>query len=77
MITLRKTGSVLRFTVLGLLLACALSAAPARADVTVTVDPGAIVNGYMNVFELPSNGNAPVIILTAASGPDGVSPGRR
>ena len=56
MITLRKTGSVLRFTVLGMLLACALSAAPARADVTVTVDPGTIANGYMNVSELPSNG---------------------
>ena len=30
-----------------------------------------------SLFELPNNGNAPVIILTAASGPDGVSPGRR
>jgi hypothetical protein len=30
-----------------------------------------------SLFELPSNGNAPVIILTAASYPAGVSPGRR
>ena len=30
-----------------------------------------------SLFELPSNGNTPVIILTAASCPDGVSPGRR
>ena len=31
-----------------------------------------------SLFELPSNGNPPVIILTATSGPDGViSPGRR
>ena len=28
-------------------------------------------------FELPNHGNAPVIILTATSGPDGASPGRR
>ena len=27
-----------------------------RADVTVTVDPGTLANGFMNVFELPSNG---------------------
>jgi len=32
------------------------SAAPARADVTVTVDPGASWLGFMNVFELPVNG---------------------
>jgi 1,4-dihydroxy-2-naphthoyl-CoA synthase len=30
-----------------------------------------------SLFELRSNGNLPVIILTATSGPDGVSPGRR
>ena len=30
-----------------------------------------------SLFELRSNGNPPVIILTATSGPDGVSPGRR
>jgi hypothetical protein len=29
-----------------------------RADVTLTVDPGASWIGYMNVFELPSNGGA-------------------
>ena len=29
-----------------------------RADSTVTVDPGATWNGYMNVFQLPSNGGA-------------------
>jgi 1,4-dihydroxy-2-naphthoyl-CoA synthase len=27
-----------------------------------------------SLFELPNHRNAPVIILTAASGPDGVSP---
>jgi hypothetical protein len=30
-----------------------------------------------SLFELPSNSNPPVIILTAASRLDGVSPGRR
>jgi hypothetical protein len=30
----------------------------ARADATVTVDPGASWLGYMNVFELPANGGA-------------------
>jgi hypothetical protein len=44
--------------VLGALVACALSAGTARADVTVTVDPATITNGYMNVFNLPSDGGA-------------------
>jgi hypothetical protein len=36
---------------------CALLCVTARASAaTVTVDPGATWNGFMNVFELPSNG---------------------
>ena len=58
MITLRKLASVPRFTVLGALLACTLSVGAARADVTVTVDPAVITNGFMNVFNLPVNGGA-------------------
>ena len=47
---------VLKSVVLGALAACALSAVAARADVTVTVDPAAIKNGYMNVYNLPIDG---------------------
>lgn len=50
-----KNG-VLRSVVLAALAVCALSAGIAGADVTVTVDPTAMTFGYMNVFELPSNG---------------------
>ena len=39
-------------------ISCAISCAATRAnaDTTVTVDPGATWLGFMNVFELPSNG---------------------
>jgi hypothetical protein len=36
----------------------ALSAGPAQAQTTVTVDPAAINLGYMNVYNLPSDGGA-------------------
>lgn len=36
----------------------ALAGATSRAEVDVTVDPGQTWLGYMNVFELPSNGGA-------------------
>lgn len=39
-------------------LALAGSALSSQAQVDVTVDPGASWQGYMNVFELPSNGGA-------------------
>lgn len=48
-------------TILALLISVAglgLSPITAQADVTVTVDPGAINLGYMNVFNLPSAGGA-------------------
>jgi hypothetical protein len=38
--------------------ALSLAASSLRADVTVGVDPGASWIGFMNVFELPSNGGA-------------------
>ena len=53
---LRTRGSALRGLVLGALVACAVSAGTVRADVLVTVDPAAITNGYMNVFNLPADG---------------------
>jgi hypothetical protein len=37
------------------LVACALSAGTAGADVTVTVDPATLTNGYMNVRDLADN----------------------
>jgi hypothetical protein len=42
------------------LIGCAVFCAASRvsADTTVTVDPGATWLGFMNVFELPSNGGA-------------------
>jgi hypothetical protein len=42
------------------LIGCALlcAATRVRADTTVTVDPGATWLGFMNVFQLPSNGGA-------------------
>jgi hypothetical protein len=46
----------MKSVVLGALVVGALSASSARAAVNVTVDPGVTWNGYMNVFELPSNG---------------------
>ena len=49
---------LMKSVVLGALVVGALSASTARADVNVTVDPGVTWNGYMNVFELPSNGGA-------------------
>ncbi len=47
-------NSVLKRVVLALAI-CALSVGVASADVTVTVDPGTLVNGYMNVFDLANN----------------------
>ena len=40
------------------LIGCAVlcTASRVNADTTVTVDPAATWNGFMNVFELPSNG---------------------
>jgi hypothetical protein len=49
---------VLKSVVLVALAVFALSAGVASADVTVTVDPLTLTNGYMNVFNLPSNGGA-------------------
>ena len=65
----------LRSVVLVALAACALSAGIARADVIVTVDPVAITNGYMNVFDLSNNyqwgsGWAPVDLTATWSGND-------
>ena len=48
----RKASSILRSAALGAVVAFAVAAAPARADVVVTVDPGAAWLGYMNVFDL-------------------------
>jgi hypothetical protein len=45
-------NSVLRSVALAALAACALSAGIARADVTVTVSPATLTNGYMNVLDL-------------------------
>ncbi|MBI5171222.1 MAG: hypothetical protein HZA61_17175 [Candidatus Eisenbacteria bacterium] len=50
-----KNG-LLKNLVLGLLVAGAMSVSVARADVVVTINPSETWNGYMNVFELPSNG---------------------
>ncbi len=50
-----KSGSALRGVVLGVLVACAVSAT-AQAAVSVTVNPADPYQGYMNVFEIPSNG---------------------
>ena len=46
---------VLKSVVLVALAVFALSAGVASADVTVTVDPTALTNGYMNVFDLGNN----------------------
>jgi hypothetical protein len=46
---------VLRSFVLAALAACALGVGIAGADVTVTVDPVTLTNGYMNVFDLGNN----------------------
>jgi hypothetical protein len=54
---MHRSGSVLRGVVLAALAACVMSAGVARADVTVTVDPATITNGYMNVFNLPADGS--------------------
>ena len=50
-----KSGSALRGVVLGVLVACAVSAT-AHAAVVVTVNPADAYVGYMNVFEIPANG---------------------
>lgn len=49
-------NGLLKSIVLGVLLAGVVNVGIARADVTVTVDPASITNGYMNVFEIPANG---------------------
>jgi hypothetical protein len=46
---------VLKSVVLVALAVLALGAGIASADVTVTVDPGTLTNGYMNVFDLGNN----------------------
>lgn len=51
-------NGLLKSVVLGVLLAGVMNVGIARADVTVTVDPVSITNGYMNVFEIPANGGA-------------------
>jgi len=51
-------NTLLKTAVLGVLAACVMNANVAGAAVNVTVDPGAVNLGYMNVFELPSNGGA-------------------
>lgn len=51
-------NSVLRSLVLAVLAICALGVGVASADATFTVDPAALVNGFMNVFDLPANGGA-------------------
>ncbi|MBK7368208.1 MAG: hypothetical protein IPJ04_09950 [Candidatus Eisenbacteria bacterium] len=50
-----KNG-LLKNLMLGLIVAGAMSVSVARADVVVTIDPSPTWNGFMNVFELPSNG---------------------
>ncbi len=55
---LHKRGSALRAVVLGTLAACVMTAGAAWADVTVTVNPASINLGFMNVFNLPSDGGA-------------------
>lgn len=52
-----KNG-LLKSAVLGVLVAGAMGVGVARADVMVTVDPAAINLGFMNVFNLPSDGGA-------------------
>lgn len=49
-------NALLKSAVLGVLAACVMNANVAGAAVNVTVDPAAINLGFMNVFELPSNG---------------------
>jgi hypothetical protein len=53
--TSMKNG-LLKSVVLGFAVAGALSVSVASADVNVTVNPADTWNGFMNVFELPSNG---------------------
>jgi hypothetical protein len=49
----------MKHSLLALIVSCGLLfAARAGADTTVTVDPSAPWQGFMNVFELPSNGGA-------------------
>jgi hypothetical protein len=66
---------VLKSVVLVALAVFALSAGIAGADVTVTVDPGTLTNGYMNVFDLSNNfqwgsGWAPVDLTATWTGND-------
>jgi hypothetical protein len=66
---------VLKSVVLVALAVFALSAGIAGADVTVTVDPATLTNGYMNVFDLGNNyqwgsGWAPVDLTATWSGSD-------
>lgn len=49
---------LLKSFALGVLVAGAMFAGVARADVNVTVNPGDPYQGYMNVFNLPSAGGA-------------------
>lgn len=48
-------NSVLRNVVLAVFTACALFTGVAHADATFTVDQAALVNGFMNVFDLANN----------------------
>ena len=60
-----KNG-LLKNLMLGLIVAGAMSVSVARADVVVTIDPSPTWNGFMNVFELPSNGGGFVLPLPAS-----------
>lgn len=53
----KRVGLIKRLVTLSFII-CAFLCGPARgyADTTITVDPGAAWVGFMNVFELPSNG---------------------
>ena len=48
-------NSVLKGVVLAMVAVLTLGLGVAHADATYTVDPGALVNGYMNVFDLSNN----------------------